>query len=186
MYFRHLVGVALLLPLLYLVHGQSVVYDVVSPGSLLPGQPIPAPRAAVVLTVRGRLGRPHASEGVTFDLPTLEKIGMVRFTTPTAWTNTPVTFEGILVSRLLDLLAVPQDASTARMTALNDYEVTIPLEEFRKWPVMLAMKRNGALMSVRDKGPLWIVYPRHAFPELTDTPKQQSHWIWQLKDMLIR
>jgi hypothetical protein len=71
----------------YAVHPASTVYDVVSPGSLSPGSPIPPPTAPVVLTVRGRLGLAQVDAGVTLDIPTLERIGLIRFTTPTAWTQ---------------------------------------------------------------------------------------------------
>ena len=84
----------------YAVHAASTVYDVVSPGTLSPGIPVPPPTEPVVLTVRGRFGLAHAEAGVTFDIPTLEHLGLIRFTTPTAWTDGLVTFEGVLLSRL--------------------------------------------------------------------------------------
>lgn len=169
----------------YAVHAASVIYDVVSPGTLLPGSPVPPPTEPVVLTVRGRLGLPHAETGVTFDMPTLERLGLIRFTTPTAWTDGLVTFEGVLVSRLLEVLAVPGNVTELAMTALDDYQVTIPVTDVRTWPVIIAIKRDGRYMSVRNKGPLWVVYPRHAFPELAQT-KHNSKWIWQLKEIVMR
>ena len=169
----------------YAVHAASTVYDVVSPGILQPGSPVPPPTEPVVLTVRGRLGLAHAEAGVTFDMPTLERLGLIRFTTPTAWTDGLVTFEGVLLSRLLEVLAVPDDVTALAMTALNDYQVAIPAVDVRTWPVIIALKRDGQYMSVRNKGPLWVVYPRHAFPELAQA-KHNSKWIWQLKEIVIR
>jgi len=169
----------------YAVHAASTVYDVVSPGTLSPGSPVPPPTEPVVLTVRGRFGLAHAEAGVTFDIPTLEHLGLIRFTTPTAWTDGLVTFEGVLLSRLLEVLAVPGDVTELAMTALNDYQVAIPAADVRTWPVIIALKRDGQYMSVRNKGPLWVVYPRHAFPEL-EQAKHNSKWIWQLKEIVIR
>jgi hypothetical protein len=169
----------------YAVHAASAFYDIVSPRTLPPGIPVPPPTEPVVLTVRGRLGRPHAEAGATFDIPTLERIGLIRFTTPTAWTDGLVTFEGVLLSRLLEVLAVPGDVTELAMTALDDYQVTIPAADVRTWPVILALKRDGQYMSVRNKGPLWVVYPRHAFPELQQA-KHNPKWIWQLKEIVIR
>jgi hypothetical protein len=170
---------------MYAVYTASTVYDVVSPGSLLPGSPIPPPTEPVVLTVRGRLGLAHVDAGVTLDMPTLERIGLIRFTTPTAWTDGLVTFEGVLLSRLLEVLVVPGDVTALIMTALNDYQVVIPVVDVRTWPVIIALKRDGQYMSVRNKGPLWVVYPRHAFPELKQA-KHNPKWIWQLKEIVIR
>jgi hypothetical protein len=138
-----------------------------------------------VLTVRGRLGRAYAETGVTFDIPTLERLGLIRFTTLTAWTDGPITFEGVLLSRLLEVLAVPGNVTALAMTALDDYQVTIPAVDVRTWPVIIALKRDGQYMSVRNKGPLWVVYPRHAFPELAQA-KHNPKWIWQLKEIVIR
>jgi hypothetical protein len=169
----------------YAVHTASTVYDVISPGTLSPGRPIPPPTEPVVLTVRGRLGLAHAEAGVTLDMPTLERIGLIRFTTPTAWTDGLVTFEGVLLSRLLEVLTVPGDVTALTMTALNDYQVAIPVADVRTWPVIIALKRDGQYMSIRNKGPLWVVYPRHAFPEL-EQAKHNPKWIWQLKEIVIR
>jgi hypothetical protein len=169
----------------YAAHIASTVYDVVSPGTLASGSPIPPPTEPVVLTVRGRLGLTHAEAGVTFDMPTLERLGLIRFTTPTAWTDGLVTFEGVLLSRLLEVLTVPGDVTALTMTALNDYQVVIPAADVHTWPVIIALKRDGQYMSIRNKGPLWVVYPRHAFPEL-EQAKHNSKWIWQLKEIVIR
>ena len=170
---------------MYAVYTASTVYDVVSPGSLSPGSPIPPPTEPVVLTVRGRLGLAHVDAGVTLDMPILERIGLIRFTTPTAWTDGLVTFEGVLLSRLLEVLVVPGDVTALIMTALNNYQVVIPVVDVRTWPVIIALKRDGQYMSVRNKGPLWVVYPRHAFPELKQA-KHTPKWIWQLKEIVIR
>jgi hypothetical protein len=169
----------------YAVPAASAVYDVVSPGTLQPGSLVPPPIEPVVLKVHGRLGLAHAGAGVTFDIPTLERLGLIRFTTPTAWTDGLVTFEGVLLSRLLEVLAVPGDVTELAMTALNDYQVVIPVVDVRTWPVIIALKRDGQYMSVRNKGPLWVVYPRHAFPELAQA-KHNPKWIWQLKEIVIR
>lgn len=166
-------------------HAEAAVYDIVSPGTLQPGSSVPLPTEPAVLTVRGRIGLAPMETTVTFDIPTLERLGLIRFATPTAWTDGLVTFEGVLLSRLLEVLAVPGDVTALTMTALNDYQVTIPVTDVRTWPVMLALKRDGQYMSVRNKGPLWVVYPRHAFPTLAQS-KYNARWIWQVKEIVIR
>jgi hypothetical protein len=44
---------------------------------------------------------------------------------------------------------------------------------------MIAFRMNGAPMSVRDKGPLWIVYPYDSDPRF-QTEIIYSRSIWQL------
>jgi hypothetical protein len=69
--------------------------------------------------------------------------------------------------------------------ALNDYEEVIPIEEFHKYDVLLAMRMNGALMRVRDKGPIWIVYPWSDNPELDDFATREKS-VWQLSVLHVR
>ena len=44
---------------------------------------------------------------------------------------------------------------------------------------------DGEELRVRDKGPLWIVYPRDDFPEL-DNRLIRSRWVWQVKELMVR
>jgi hypothetical protein len=44
---------------------------------------------------------------------------------------------------------------------------------------------NGAPMSVRDKGPLWIVYPMDDHDGLK-TPETEAKMIWQLRDIAVQ
>jgi len=135
----------------------------------------------VVLRINGRIASPG---DVEFDMSTLERLGLIRFTTPTSWTPGPVTFEGVLLSRLLDFVGVKPDATTLMITAIDDYKAPVPVEDAHKWPVMLAIKENGAYMSVRDHGPLWVVYPQHAYPEVGERDFL-SRWVWQVAQIAV-
>lgn len=55
---------------------------------------------------------------------------------------------------------------SVRVLALNDYTTLIPMDDFYKFPVIMALKMNGEYMRVRDKGPLFIVYPYDSSAEL--------------------
>jgi hypothetical protein len=44
---------------------------------------------------------------------------------------------------------------------------------------------DGERLLPRDKGPIWIVYPRDDFPELTDI-RYDYRWVWQLTRLEIR
>ncbi len=52
--------------------------------------------------------------------------------------------------------------TSARVLALNDYTTIIPIDDFYKFPVIMALKMNGQYMRIRDKGPLFVVYPTTA------------------------
>lgn len=145
------------------------------------------PTDGVLLEVTGRLTQSNVS-GVKdpvalLDRSMLEDLGMTRIKTSTDWTNGIQSFEGPLVSDLLERLGA--SGTTIMATAANDYTVEIPVSDFLRYPIILAMEMNGERLTLRDKGPIWIVYPRDQYPELDD-PLVNGRWIWQLKRLEIR
>ena len=66
-----------------------------------------------------------------------------------------------------------------KATAINDYAVEIPVSDAVVGGPIVAYFLNGEPMSVRDKGPLWIVYPFDADPHY-QTEVIYSRSIWQL------
>lgn len=160
---------------------SSKDYQTVTEPALKPGMEVPEPTGPVVLTVNGKI---KSGKPVRFDLATLESLGLIRFTTPTNWTKEPATFEGVLLSALLDVVGADPSAKSLILTALNDYESPAPIADGRKWPVMLALKRDGEYMSRRDRGPIWMIYPQHAYPEVGQR-EYLSRWVWQLKAITV-
>jgi hypothetical protein len=102
--------------------------------------------------------------------------------TSTPWTDGRPVFEGVLMSELLKRVGAKGESITA--VALNDYKVTLPVSDFEKYPIILAFKMDGQVLKVRDKGPLWIIYPQDEFSELRDKSVHQK-WIWQIKEFEV-
>ncbi len=146
-------------------------------------EPLALPRERVILSISGRIGRTNAAERAELDRPALEGLGMTAIVTATDWTQGKKRFEGPLVRDVLDAVGASGDSIVA--VALNDYKFTIPIADFRRYPVILALKMDGAYMSVREKGPIWIVYPQDQFPEL-DTATTKNKWIWNLRAFEVR
>ena len=142
-----------------------------------------ADAAPAILTVSGAIKRSNTEAGFEFDRAALEGLGVTTLRTSTAWTAQPPLFEGVLASDVLD--AVGAHGGEVVAIALNDYLVNIPIDDFYRYPVLLATKMNGQYLKVRDKGPLWIVYPRDQFAELSN-PLTDKKWIWQLSRLEIR
>jgi len=143
---------------------------------------LPQPSGPVLLEVTGRIGNANADGTVRFDRQMLEALGMTKLRTSTAWTAGVSEFEGVLARDLLD--AVAAEGTTVAATALNDYTTSIPIEELRQYPVMLALKMDGQHLKAKDKGPVWIVYPRDQHEELQDS-LTDKRWVWQLKRLRI-
>lgn len=148
----------------------------------LAGQAPAAPKGKVILTVTGAILRRNAPEGMQFDEAMLEALPQGQFKGATPWTSGVVSFEGPLFSAVIDMAGV--NGTTLRATALNDYAVEIPVSDVRAHPVILATRRDGKVMAVRDKGPIWVIYPMDKTPALqTETTYNRS--IWQLKTIHV-
>jgi hypothetical protein len=63
--------------------------------------------------------------------------------------------------------------------------VEIPLTDAVAGGPILAFEQNGEALSVRDKGPLWVVYPYDAAASF-QTEMIYARSIWQVKRMEIR
>lgn len=146
-------------------------------------QQLPAPKERVILDVAGTIKNTNAADRARFDLKMLEQVGVTRVATSTPWTEGKPVFEGVLIRDLLKHVGASGDIVTP--VAINDYKIDIPRAELEKYPVLLAFRMNGEALRVRDKGPLWIIYPRDEFPEL-DTKPIQSRWVWQVKELRLR
>lgn len=135
------------------------------------------PEGPVILTVTGAITQTNFDGEMRYDRTMLEALGTTIISTETPWTDAETTFTGILAR---DLLA--DVGATGRMVtgvALNQYSADIPSEDFERYDVILALKKNGEYLTVRDRGPLWIMYPWSDIPKLR-TPLSVSRSIWQL------
>ncbi len=145
--------------------------------------PLVAPTGKVILTVSGNIANTNVGDHAEFDREMLEAIGMTVVTQTTPWTDGEQNFSGVLGSQILDAVGARGETIIAR--AVNDYQVEIPVSDLRKYPVLFALKQGGRYMRLRDKGPIWIIYPHEAFPELANAETREK-WIWQLSTMVIQ
>jgi len=144
---------------------------------------LPAPKERPVLTISGKIGVTNKDNTAQFDRAMLESLGLVAIETTTPWHEGKVKFEGVSLDKLMN--QVGATGQRVIVVALNDYTTEIPIEDFRKYNVILAIKRDGEYMSVRDKGPLFIIYPYDSDPEL----KSQTYYArsaWQVAKIDVR
>lgn len=136
----------------------------------------------VVLTVSGLKDSPYEGNAVALDRAMLEEMPQVTFKTSTIWTEGEIEFTGVLLSDILRHLTI--ESGTLRATAINDYAVEIPVAEALKEPAIVAFLMNGEPMSIREKGPLWIVYPYDADKKF-QSEVYYSRSIWQLDRIIV-
>ena len=136
------------------------------------------PGGPVVLTVSGKAVEAQRTGPVLFDLAALERLPQTSATIPTPWYTLPRKFTGPLLRDVL--AAAGQRGNLVRAVALNDYRVDIPFDDIQRYDVLLARLLDDKPMAVRDRGPLFIIYPFHQHPILR-TPLYFSRCAWQLK-----
>lgn len=139
------------------------------------------PTGPVILTVSGSISETNDGAAAKFDRAMLKGMDWQSVESYTTWTDGATTFGGVNLSTLLE--AVGADGTTITAVALNDYSVRIPVSDATRYDVLLAMEMNGKQMKIRDKGPIWIVYPQTK--EQVKEPQFDEKMIWQLKTIEV-
>lgn len=145
--------------------------------------PLPKPAGEPILAISGNIANTNEGDTALLDREMLESIGSAKIRSQTPWYEQPVEFEGVPMQALMDYVGAKGNDVT--LTALNDYQSTVPMTDFEQFGVILAMKRDGQVMPIRDKGPLWLVYPYDSNPEL-NTDKYYSRSVWQIKELNVQ
>ncbi len=135
---------------------------------------------STVLTISGKMS---AETPADFSVHMLESLPHSEIVTTTPWHDGKVTFTGVLLSDVMRLVGA--EGETATVTALNDFRADIPLTDIRENAPVLAYKLNGDYMSIRDKGPLFIIYPFDEHPELK-SELFYSRSVWQVRSIEIK
>lgn len=133
--------------------------------------------ARVVLTVSG-----PGDFTRDFTVSDLEKLPRAEIRTKTPWHDGLQHFEGVSLQALMDNLGIR--GRDAEVVALNRYRTTIPVSDFAEFKPILAYRRNGAPMEIREKGPLFIIYPYDSNPAL----KNETYFgrsAWQVRSISV-
>lgn len=137
------------------------------------------PEGPAVLTVTGKISQHNAEQAFVFDRAMLEALPQATVVTQTPWYDEVSEFEGPLASAILEAVGADLNANM-RVIALNDYSAVVPASDFSDLGVILAMKRNGDALRIRDKGPLFVIYPFDENPDL-NSEVYYNRSVWQIK-----
>lgn len=130
-------------------------------------------RGTTLLTVTSETGEVLAE----LDLEALQEMPSQVYETTTIWTDGVQEFTGV---PLADLIAeVAPDAQRISAKAINDYEIEMPRSGWEDGAPIVAYLNHGEEMSLRDKGPLWIIYPFDTDPAFRQEVIY-ARSIWQL------
>lgn len=142
-----------------------------------------APKGEVILTVSGELAHTNAGKSAAFDLDMLEALPGRKATMETPWSTGKTEFSGPLLRAVLE--AAGANGTTIRLVALNDYAAEVPVEDATMIDSMLATRMNGQTMSVREKGPLFMIYPFDKDASLYNE-KYFSRSVWQITSIEVK
>jgi hypothetical protein len=152
--------------------------------AIVPADALEPPSGPVILTVSGAISETNTPEGTAaFDIEMLHALPQGTIATSTPWTEGRREFSGPLGRALLD--AVGATGTMMTVMALNDYSAEVPVEDFRAHPVILATSMDGKLMTVREKGPLFIIYPFDDEPDLYGEI-YFGRSVWQIASIEVR
>lgn len=125
---------------------------------------------------------PDGTRLAALDRADLAALPQTAFTTHTIWTEGAQRFEGVSLATLLARTGI--SARRLDLVAVNDYTVSLPADEIGPVYPVIAHSRNGAAMSLRDKGPFWLVYNYDSDPDFQrETVYMRS--IWQLDRITV-
>lgn len=140
------------------------------------------PAGEPILSITGHITQANAGSAATFDLAMLEKLDGRKAAMETPWTTGKTEFSGPYLRAVL--AAAGASGKKLVVKALNDYASEVPFEDAEKLDTILAVRMNGAEMSVREKGPIFLIYPFDKDHSLYNE-KYFSRSVWQIKEIEV-
>lgn len=140
------------------------------------------PVGDVLLRVQGLMSETNTEGAAVFDFDALAAMDSTTYKTSTIWTDGVIEFTGVPLKVLLN--AVGARGNIVAATAVNDYTVDIPVDSITDDVPIIAYHMNQERFSLRDKGPLWMIYP-HDSSDRFRTEEIYSRSIWQLDRLNI-
>lgn len=140
------------------------------------------PAGDPILTITGHVTQTNTGKTATFDMAMLEKLEGRKATMETPWTSGQTEFSGPYLRAVL--AAAGASGKKLIVKALNDYASEVPFEDAEKLDTILAVRMNGDEMSVREKGPIFLIYPFDKDHSLYNE-KYFSRSVWQIKEIEV-
>ena len=149
--------------------------------AVTPLKALDMPKGTPVIAITGNVTETNSDGQAVFDREMLEALPGREAKMETPWTEGQVTFSGPYLRSVLE--AAGAKGTRLVVHALNDYSAEVPFED-GKLDTILAVRMNGAEMSVRDKGPTWIIYPFDLNHDLYNE-RYFTRSVWQIKSIEV-
>ena len=161
------------------------IYSQVDEMTVATSDPIPLPTSATLLTVKGLVNNGNITEDtIEMDLATIESLGQHQYTVLDPFELKENTFQGVLLSDLIEWWQIAPEATILHFVALNDYEFVFTLSEIAEIPMLFALQMNGEYMQPSYRGPAMMVLPYEHLD--LDHTVYNPYWIWQIKSVIVK
>ncbi|ASW00711.1 molybdopterin-dependent oxidoreductase [Paraburkholderia aromaticivorans] len=160
--------------------GLALVLALAAWGAQAQSEPAP-----LSLEVRGKIARTTDASRQTYRFTEAQLLALPvhAITTTTTWTPRS-TFTGPLLADILK--TVGAYGSQVEIHTLDDYTYTIPVSDCDRYGVIVAYSMNGRRLKISDFGPLFLIYPRDAFPGELTGASGDSKFVWQIKALIVK
>ena len=75
-------------------------------------------------------------------------------------------FTGISVSSLIQSLGIPNYITEITFVCYDAYKVTVRVEDLLKYPIILAVAKDGQPIPREQGGPIYLIFPYTQYPEI--------------------
>ena len=151
----------------------------IQPASAQAAAPAAAPAPSPALLTFAREG----AQPRVFTRDDLKAMPRHAIVTRTPWHDTRARFEGVKMSDLFRALGI--ESGAVIVSGLDGYAAAFPVAEAARFEVILADRKDGKPLTVREKGPLFIIYNYDAAKSRIGD-QQMSRSVWQVSSMSLR
>jgi hypothetical protein len=168
-------------------------------GGIAHAQSLKAPSGPVILTVSGKITQSNRgasdetndpffknqqikfARAAVFDLAMLEALAQRKIEADYPQGGPLHKFQGPLLRDVLN--AAGAQGRVVKVLALDGYNQDIDMREIEQWPIVLAVKQDGAYLPLGGFGPTRIVFPRRDVPALAD--RNDDKWVWGIVHIAV-
>ncbi len=122
---------------------------------------------------------------IGFTLDDLLALPVTEFETSTVWTQGIDHYAGVLLLDLLHHIGHEPVRGAVNVRALDGYSARIDASLVTEEAPLLSFLRNGRPMSVRDQGPVWLIFPYDHDPAFR-TESIYAKSVWQVRFLEVR
>ena len=155
-------------------------------------QSLKAPSGPVILTVTGNIAQTNRGpfdeaqdlffknqqvkfqRAAAFDMAMLEALAQRTVETDYPQGGPLHKFQGPLLRDVLK--AVGANGRAIKVLAIDGYNQEIELREIEQFPIILAVRQDGAYQPLGGFGPTRVIFPRRDVPALAD--RNDDKWVW--------